>query len=512
MDRGRGYLGRHWHGELSLGVSFWFNNVLLSVPISMALGALMAWITVTGDLLRSGSLAVLVTWPLLLLFSVWGIVGCWRAARAYLDSGGSALWARLTQLLLLLGALSTGYTAAFDFGPRVPEYLRMARGIDPLGNLRATLSSDGQRMRLEGPIGAGDAVRVGQLLTGAPALRLIELDSPGGRLKEAEALAAVVRSKGFRTRTTGACESACTLLHMAGSRRQVQPGARLGFHSASSGTRGAWNPMLDRLANRELARIYREAGLRESFIDRTLATPPWGMWYPSRAELASADLLFVPERPLDLELPPNASAPLAEYTALMQTSDTWLALERWQPGVSALAASQMARARAAGDDDTAVQLQAQRVIQALLPGLLATAPPPVLESYLALLIDQASGALAQDGGPACLAVLRADAAARRKLPAALAQREASWLVDAAGEPELAPARRGATALELEVLRRRLGDQAPALLARAWRAGSNAPDPRDPVAECRRSIEVLRSAAALPAAERRLAAKVIFQRS
>ena len=55
-------------------------TVLLSVPISMALGALMAWITVTGDLLRSGSQAVLVTWPLLLLFSVWGIVGCWRAA------------------------------------------------------------------------------------------------------------------------------------------------------------------------------------------------------------------------------------------------------------------------------------------------------------------------------------------------------------------------------------------------------------------------------------------------
>jgi hypothetical protein len=511
MERGRGYLGRHWHGELSLGVSFWVNNVLLSVPISMALGALMAWITVTGDLLRSGSLAVLVTWPLLLLFSVWGIVGCWRAARAYLESGGSGLWARLTQLLLLLGALSTGFSAAFDFGPRVPEYLRMARGIDPLGNLRTTLSSDGQRMRLEGPIGAGDAVRVGQQLTSAPALRLIELDSPGGRLKEAEALAVVVRGKGLRTRSTGACESACTLLHMAGSRRQVQPGARLGFHSASSGTRGAWNPVLDRLANRELARIYREAGLPESFIDRTLATPPWGMWYPSRAELAGADLLFVPERPLDLELPPDTSAPAADYAALMEASDTWLALERRQPGISALAAGHMAQARATGADDAAVQLQAQRVIQALLPSLLATAPPPLLESYLALVIDQAASAQAQGGAPACLAVLRADAAVRRTLPATLAQREANWLVDAAAAPAPGLAPRGLSALELEVLRRRLGEQASALLARAWRAGSNAPDPRDPALECRRSIEVLRSAAALPAAERRLAAKVIFQR-
>jgi hypothetical protein len=299
---------------------------------------------------------------------------------------------------------------------------------------------------------------------------------------------------------------------MAGSRRQVQPGARLGFHSASSGTSGTWNPVLDRLANRELARIYREAGLPESFIDRTLATPPWGMWYPSRAELAGADLLYTPARPLDLDLPTSPSAPVAEYTALMEASDTWLALERRQPGVSALAAGHMAQARAAGADDTAVQVQAQRVIQALLPSLLATAPPPVLESYLALLIDQASGALAQGGGPACLAVLRADAAARRDLPAALVQREATWLIDAAAAPEPGLAPRGPNALELEVLRRRLGDQAPALLARAWRAGSSAADPRDPALECRRAIEVLRSAAALPAAERRLAAKVIFQRS
>jgi hypothetical protein len=509
MSQQRGWFSRHWHGELSLAASFWVNNVLLAVPFALAVGGLMAWITVTGDLLRSGSLAVLVGYPLLLVFSVWCIVGCWRAARAYLHDGGSALWGRLTQLLLVLGTLNTAYSVAFEFAPNVGGFVRMARGIDPIGNLRATLSPDGSRLKLEGPIGAGDGQRVGALVRQATALRVIELDSPGGRLKEAETLAAVVRAKGPHTRTTGACESACTLIHMAGSRRQVQPGAKLGFHSAYTGT---WNPVLDKMANRELARLYREAGLPETFVQRTLETPPWRMWHPSRAELAGAALLHVPERPLDIDLPPTANAAAAEYQTLMQASDTWLALESHQAGVMALAAGRMAQARAGGASDDDVQVQAQQVIEVLLPQLLALAAPAQHEAYVRLLIDQASGALAAGGAEACIAVLRADAAARRALPREVVQREADWLIEVAGA---GGAREGAaralSAIELEVLRRRLGEKAPAQLALAWRPGQPDPAPRQLEAECRRTTELLRAVAALPAAERRLAARVLFVR-
>lgn len=506
-EHDRGWFSRHWHGELSLATSFWLNNVLLSIPAGFAVGALAAWITATGDLLRSGSLAVLVATPLLLLFNTWAIVGAWRAARGYLEIGGAALWGRLAQLLLALGALGTIGHAAFEFGPQVPTYVRLARGIDPIGNLRATLSPDGTRMRLEGPIGAGDASRIGAQLNAAPLLRVLELDSPGGRLKEAERLAAVVRGKNLRTRTTGACESACTLLHMAGARRQLQPGARLGFHSAYTGT---WNPVLDRLANRELARIYREAGLSEHFIQRTLATPPWQMWHPSRAELAAAELLSVPERPLDLELPSRPDAPPAEYSALMESSDVWLALERRVPGVMALAGGRMASARSTSADEGEVQVRAQRVVEALLPDLLAGASPVQHEAYLLLLIDQAEAAL-QQGGGACLAVLAGDAAARRALPPALVQREAEWLIATAADVPPEGAKKQQSALEREVLERRLGPRTAAALPRAWRAGQAQAEARDPAQECRRTLELLRTAAALPGAERRLAARVIFLR-
>jgi hypothetical protein len=508
MEQARGYLSRHWHGDLSLPVSFWLNNVLLSVPAGMAVGALAAWITVTGDLLRSGSVAVLVSYPLLVLLSLWCTVGGWRSAQMHVASGGSAVWARLAQLILAVGALSTAWSTLFEFGPSMGSYWRMARGIDPIGNLSASLSADQQRLLLKGPIGAGDAVRVKGLLAAAPRLRVVELDSPGGRLKEAETIAAAVRERQAVTRTTGHCESACTLIHLAGTRRQVLPGAKIGFHRADTGSH---NPVLDRLVNLELARTYRTAGLPEIFVQKTLATPPWDMWYPSRAELASADLLHTPERPLDVDLPAEPLAEAPAYAELMRVNDAWLAIDQHRPGALAMAAQLMATARTAGAEDAAVQVQGQRVVQALLPSLLSGAEPWLLESYLGLLIDQTSAAQGIDAGTACLAVLQGDAAARRSLPTHLLQRESSWLIDAATQPARKAASRGLTALEQEVLRRRLGDQAPALLANAWRVGRNGPEPRVPLQECKRTLELLRAVAVLPGAERRLAARVIFDR-
>ena len=504
------YFGRHWRGELTLGVSFWVNNVLLSVPAGLAVGALAAWITVTGDLLRSGSLAVLVSYPLLVLLSLWCTVGCWRSAKAHIESGGSALLARLAQLILAVGALGTAWTTAVDFAPSVGSYWRMARGIDPIGNLSASLSADKQRLLLQGPIGAGDAVRVKALLATAPQLRVVELESPGGRLKEAETIAAAVRERQGITRAVGSCESACTLIHLAGSRRQVLPAARLGFHRANAGTR---NPVVERLVNFELARTYRAAGLAEHFVQKTLATPPWGMWYPSRAEMAAADLLHTPERPLDVDLPADPQASADQTAELMRVNDAWVVVDLYRPGALLLAAQQMAQLRQRGAEEADVQVQGQRVVQALLPALLSGAEPWVLETYLGLLIDQTTAARDSSGaGPACLAVLQGDAAARRQLPNALLQREGSWLIEAATQPARQVGSRGLSALEQEVLRRRLGDQAPNLLASAWRAGRSGPEPRAPLLECNRTLELLRAVAALPAAERRLATRVIFERS
>jgi uncharacterized RDD family membrane protein YckC len=498
----RGYFASHWHGDLSLPVSFWVNNVLLSVPVAMALGVLVAWISLKGELLQASSLATLIGWPLMLVMNIWCIVGAWRSASVYRDQGGAPLWSGLTKLLLVLSTLSILSSTFSDFVPQVGSYLQMVRGIDPIGQVDASLSADGRRLVLKGPLGMGDATRVQKILEGADKVRLVELESPGGRVYEADRIAKVIRDRAWQTRATGNCESACTLVFMAGTRRQLMPGAQLGFHRAFAGT---FNPVLDRLANQELAAMYRRAGLPEDFIVQTLRTPPWDMWYPQVNVLAAGGLISAPHWTLDVELPNGKNALASDMTDALRANPTWHALEQRFPGSIDAAANRMTVARARNTGEAVVHMEGQRVVETLLRKMLLDASAQSREHYLALLVEQLKAAQLS-GNQACRGVLLGDAATRRGLPAALVLRESQWMIATAAEP---PERtiQASTALELEVIRRSLGDGAPrqlAMLRSPDRASMGGQD-------CSSAIALLEKVMQLRSGVRQLATRMAFQR-
>jgi hypothetical protein len=152
--RASGYFSRHWHGELSLPVSFWVNLILLPLPIGLALGALTTWVSLLGEQMRSGSIAWLIFWPIALAVDVWCLVGTWRSAVLHVERGGAWLWAAVARVLVALGLLGTVASAVFNYLPHIGSFVQMARGIDPIGKLEMTLSPDGRRLRLQGPVGA----------------------------------------------------------------------------------------------------------------------------------------------------------------------------------------------------------------------------------------------------------------------------------------------------------------------------------------------------------------------
>lgn len=497
--RPRRCLAAHWRGDLPLSLSFWGNYVLLALATSLALGALTTWTHFAGESLRVCSIALLIGWPLALALEGWGAVGAWRSAGAHPGRDGSVAVARAAKFALVLGVLATLASAGVNFGPQVGSYLRVAQGIDPLGQVRAVVSTDGRRLRLEGHIGMGDAARVRRLLASAPKARLVELDSPGGRLDQASRIAEAVR--GRQTRAVGSCENACALVFMAGAGRQMMPGARLGFHRLATGT---FNPIFGKLANRELADSYRRAGLPETFITKASSTAPSWTWYPDADEIAAAGLIGVMNRPLDIYLPAPEGAQPRDYADALGTHPTWVALERRFPGSIAAAAERMQAARTGGAVDEAVMVAGLRVVEALLPKLLHRAGPELRDQFTALLAEQL-GAVRSAGNDACRSLLSGDAALRRSLPTPLALRESTWLIDAAAEPVRENAGRRTTTLEFEVARRSLSDRAPALLAGLWGPGQREHD-------CAKAAEILDAVARLPWAERKLALRLIFERT
>ncbi|MDT9146003.1 hypothetical protein RSW78_25600, partial [Escherichia coli] len=86
--------------------------------------------------------------------------------------------------------------------PSLGEYWQMARGIDPIGQVKLSVSADGYRLCLDGTIGMGDGQRLIDLLKSEAArdLRRIELTSPGGRVHEAEKMAAALKQRGTASR------------------------------------------------------------------------------------------------------------------------------------------------------------------------------------------------------------------------------------------------------------------------------------------------------------------------
>jgi hypothetical protein len=92
---------------------------------------------------------------------------------------------------------------------------------------------DHQTVQASGPIEEGDAVKFSVL----PAFRTLELDSPGGLVGEALAIAANMDARGdIRTavRAGASCASACGMaLFVSGKTRIVYMGGRVGIHSCA---------------------------------------------------------------------------------------------------------------------------------------------------------------------------------------------------------------------------------------------------------------------------------------
>jgi hypothetical protein len=504
-----GYFKAHWLGEHSLARSYWLNNFLVATPLAAALTGLMSWISVKGDSLQVSAIVVLIGFPLLIALNVWCLVGAWRSARNYLREHGSALWGWLARISLVLGTLQLAASVVFGFVPSLGEYWQMARGIDPIGQAKFTLSPDGRTLRLEGVIGMGDGERLRALMASeaAQGLKRVELVSPGGRVREAERMADAMKARHQEARAVGTCASACTLVFLAGEPRHLAPEGQLGFHRASTGT---YNPVFEELANQELAKTYRRLGLPQTMIDKTLATPSRSMWFVPREELQAYALIAPSPRTMAVALP-AAGSPLADFDDALRIHPVWVALDRRNAGTIETVAKRMHAARAAGASDEGVQSAALAPLAAQMPALVQGTDGQLRRRYVQIVSDQlkALRAPAQPGTrPGCRDLLDGRLSAREQLPVELQAREAAWLLDAAtgSPPRWQP--KPPTPIEIEVLDRSVGSAAMGMLSRLWVDAPDAP-PTAVGASCDPVIAMLDRLPAQSPARRELAERLLF---
>jgi hypothetical protein len=284
---GSSYIARHWRGELTLPLSYWANNTLLSIAM-MALLLSAPWRQFVEKSPRLYSAAIVGVWILLFVVTLWQAVGTWRSANTYVGAGKRRFWANTAKITLVIGLIATGKEIVFSGIPQIIEYAKLAAGRDPLGTYQVRIMRNATELEVAGSIVFGLTDDVSRALDAHPAVRIIHLNSLGGRVSEARNLRNLISAKKLTTFTGIGCYSACTLAYAAGAKRLIATDAALGFHQYAFP--GAKPGDLDAVYEVDKA-DWLARGFTRQFIERAFMTPHTDLWKPSHNELFAAHVV-----------------------------------------------------------------------------------------------------------------------------------------------------------------------------------------------------------------------------
>lgn len=278
---------RHWRGELPLGLDFWVNGVVISV-LMLALARFFAdSIDFYGS--PEGAIALVTgLWLLIGAVTAWQFVGIWRAALKYSAAKPNKIWGRLAQIALGARVLQFALLLATQGAPQIAEFWQIASDEDPVGKYQFRVLRDSAELELSGELSFRVSRDAEKYLDNYPTIKIIHLNSPGGRIREARALARLIADRKLSTYTASGCSGSCVIAFAAGQQRLIRTGAHLVFYRYDL-------PGLtpeEAEAEYEKDRIYLfSRDIDGAFVDKIFATPDSQMWTPSDDALLKAHFI-----------------------------------------------------------------------------------------------------------------------------------------------------------------------------------------------------------------------------
>ena len=275
----------HLKGEQSLLQVFGSYILLVFSPVSggWIISVLMETYfpgTAMGTSLFFGNFGFLLT----MLGALWWCAGLHSMCLRSLETGR---FVRAVALILI--AAQAGWWVLTDWAP---FYVRSTRedwsnSWHPQGPamedwqgipLKVIPSPELHRFVVYGEVGLGSAAALSAAISANPAIHLIEIESEGGFVWEADQITALIEMGGLDTLVRGKCYSACTEIFLAGRSRYVGPKARFGFHQ--SGYSGRPHNTVWDIPEYSSSIYYREKGVDAHFAEQALNTSYYELWRP----------------------------------------------------------------------------------------------------------------------------------------------------------------------------------------------------------------------------------------
>lgn len=277
------YFARHWRGDLSLVASFWVNGCFGYVLIAVVNAFILASSNI-GEKFRPGlALAAAgATWLVTAAAVTWLVTGAWRSATRHQRTPGGGYWAGITKLVLIACAGRTVIAFIQTGAPQLRELYQIYAGDERVGKYAFRVLRDGRELEFSGGIPFGAAADFERFINAMGSVKLIHLNSDGGRISEAQLMARIIRQRNLNTYVPNRCLSACTIVFLSGRERLIAPQGRLGFHQPDFPGITA-EERQEAIAAEE--KRLRQFGLSEEFARKANMALPSEMWIPSVPEL-----------------------------------------------------------------------------------------------------------------------------------------------------------------------------------------------------------------------------------
>lgn len=385
----RGYWTRHWRGQLPLARAVWGSGLLAYVFLLAPVAAILQ---IAGSLgpARLAPLTEPAAGCIAIPLAAWHLVGVWRSAgrvEAGVGANGPTL-ARAAAGLVLLGMIALAWLRIV---PEAREAIAIAFYGDPrVGRHALRLLPGGTELEVAGGISIGIADELEAMLAANPRVRVIHLNSPGGRITDGLALEALIRRHGLVTYTATQCASACTLAFLGGRERWISATAVVGFHDGYYPGETPWEARMERNV---VAAHMRRAGVSEDFIERASATAYPKLWRPTTAELLRSHFATAVSDGTQFAVSGIAASSPDEIEKWLLQIPGMAALRELEPATFEALKTRMAEIRRRGGTESELQAEAFAPLQPYFLKYLPVASEEVLAELVAVWVEEIDAAL-----------------------------------------------------------------------------------------------------------------------
>lgn len=221
-----------------------------------------------------------------MLILVWQTVGTWRCIERCLKAGEMAVYWFGCAAIVISIVLAALHTADLLVGPP-PKITEESLRTKPLPRL----SEDGSTVYLDGGFDFDMNTDLLTLVAKHDSIKTVELNSDGGLIYAARAIAFSIEKNQLNTHVEGQCNSACTVAFMAGNERTLGKSGKIGFHQYAFQKR---HPLQSKETEDEQAtdqEFFQRRGVTKGFLQKVYQSDHQNIWQPGRAELLAAGVI-----------------------------------------------------------------------------------------------------------------------------------------------------------------------------------------------------------------------------